>query len=83
VLPSAAVSDPAWSAYDEGYLRAYQWSAALAGGAAMPQEAAPVQLGPGEIGHAHIAPVHVVGYFGENVQYRSRSSCSAGRWGSL
>jgi len=37
----------------------------------MPQEAATVQLGPGEIAHAHIAPVGVFGYFGENKEYRS------------
>ena len=60
----------AWSAYDEGYLNAYQWAAALAGGAALPQEQSQVRLGPGEVAHAHIAPVHVVGYFGENAQYR-------------
>ena len=59
-----------WTAYDEGYLRAYQWSGALAAGAALPQEAATVQLGPGEVAHARVAPVNVVGYYGENVQYR-------------
>ncbi len=62
---------PAWTAFDEGYLRAYEWAQALAGGAAMPQEAAPFQLGPGEIAHARIAPVGISGYFGEDKQYRS------------
>ena len=66
----ADVSAPAWSTFDEGYLRAYQWSAALAGRAALPQEASPVQLGPGEIAHARFAPVGVSGYFGEDGQYR-------------
>ena len=59
-----------WSAYDEGYLRAYQWASSLAGGAALPQEASPVQLGPGEVAHSHISPVSIVGYYGENVGYR-------------
>jgi hypothetical protein len=65
------VSTTAWSAYDEGYLRAYQWADALTGGAAMPQEATATHLGPGEVAHAHFAPVGVVGYFGEDKQYRS------------
>jgi hypothetical protein len=64
------VSAPAWTAYDEGYLRAYQWSGALAGGAALPRETATVQLGPGEVAHARFAPVGVAGYFGEDGQYR-------------
>jgi hypothetical protein len=54
-----------WSAYDEGYLQAYQWSAALAGGAQLPQVQSPVQLGPGEIAHFELAPVSLWGYFGE------------------
>ena len=57
---------------DEGYLRAYQWAGALAGGSALPQEPVAVQLGPGEVAHARFAPVGVNGYFGENAQY-SRS----------
>jgi hypothetical protein len=65
------VSVPNWSAYDEGYLRAYEWSSALAGGAAMPQEATTTQLGPGEVAHARFAPVGVSGYFGEQKEYRS------------
>jgi hypothetical protein len=64
------VSVAPWTAYDEGYLRAYQWSGALAGGAAMPVESPPTQLGPGEVAHAHFAPVGVAGYFGEDTQYR-------------
>jgi hypothetical protein len=64
------VSAPAWNAYDEGYLRAYQWAGALAGGAVLPQEQSPVQLGPGEVAHARFAPVGVAGYFGENKEYR-------------
>ena len=67
---SAIVGTAAWSAYDEGYLRAYQWAASLAGGSALPQEAPTVQLGPGEVAHAHFAPVSIVGYYGENVPYR-------------
>ena len=54
-----------WTAVDEGFLHAHQWSQALAGGAALPQEAAPVQLGPGEVAHARIAPVGMSGYFSD------------------
>ncbi len=59
-----------WTAYDEGYLRAYQWAAALAAGTQLPQAASPVALGPGEVAHAHIAPATVAGFFGESGQYR-------------
>ena len=65
------MSSVAWTAFDEGFLHAYQWSQALAGGAALPHEAAPVQLGPGEVAHARIGPVGISGYFGEDKQYRS------------
>ena len=61
---------PVWTVLDEGYVRAYEWAQALAGGAAMPLEAASVQLGPGEVTHAHIAPVGISGYFGQDTQYR-------------
>jgi hypothetical protein len=64
------VSTAAWTAYDEGYLRAYEWVGALTGGAQMPQEATATQLGPGEVAHAHFAPVGVAGYFGEDKGYR-------------
>jgi hypothetical protein len=59
-----------WSAYDEGYLRAYQWAGALAAGTPMPQEAATIPLGPGEVAHARFAPVALSGYFGESAEYR-------------
>jgi len=36
----------------------------------MPQEASPVQLGPGEVAHARFAPVGVSGFFGEDAQYQ-------------
>ena len=36
----------------------------------MPLEAANVQLGPGEVTHARIAPVRISGYFGQDTQYR-------------
>jgi hypothetical protein len=65
------VSVAPWTASDEGYLQAYQWAAALAGGAQLPREATPTQLGPGEVAHARFAPVRVDGYFGEDKQYRS------------
>jgi hypothetical protein len=63
------VSATAWTASDEGYLRAYEWSGALAGGARLPQEAAPTPLGPGEIAHGRFS-VAVSGYFGEQKEYR-------------
>jgi hypothetical protein len=59
-----------WTAIDEGYLRAYQWAGALAGGAPLPQEQVPMPLGPGEIAHARFAPVALSGYFGEAAEYR-------------
>ena len=62
------MSAPAWTAYDEGYLQAYQWSGALAGGAALPQETTAAQLGPGEVAHGHFA-VGVYGFFGEAKEY--------------
>ena len=65
------MSAAGWTAFDEGFIHAYEWAQALAGGAAMPQEAAPVQLGPGEVAHARIGPVGIAGYFGEDKQYRS------------
>src|SRR6476659_2710489 len=64
------MSAAGWTAVDEGFINAYQWSQALAGGAAMPLEAATVQLGPGEVTHARIAPVGISGYFGQDTQYR-------------
>ena len=60
----------AWTASDEGYLRAYQWAGALAGGSPLPQDAAPIQLGPGEVAHARFAGVGVAGFFGEDKPYR-------------
>jgi hypothetical protein len=63
------VSVAPWTAYDEGYLRAYEWAGALAGGAPLPQEQSPTQLGPGEIAHGRFAPMGVAGYFGENKEY--------------
>ena len=65
------MSVPPWTAYDDGYLRAYEWAAALAGGARLPQEAATTPLGPGEIAHARFAQVAVEGHFGEARDVRS------------
>jgi hypothetical protein len=64
------VSVTPWTTYDEGYLRAYQWAGALAGGTAMPREAIAAGLGPGEIAHVRFAGVGVAGHFGENREYR-------------
>lgn len=63
------MSTAAWTAADEGFLRAYEWSGALSRGSALPIEAAPVPLGPGEVAHARFA-VSVFGFFGEDKQYR-------------
>ena len=60
----------AWTASDEGFLRAYQWAGALAGGSPLPQEAAAVQLGPGEIAHARFVGMGFAGFFGEDKPYR-------------
>ena len=68
-----------WNDYDEGYLRAYQWAGALAGGAALPQEPVPVALGPGETAHLHLSPVSLHGYFGQTPSTGGRSSCSGAR----
>src|SRR3954451_22860837 len=65
-----AMNAAAWTATAEGSLRAYQWAGALAGGAALPQEAAPIQLGPGELAHTHFAGLGVSGFFGEDKPYR-------------
>ena len=56
-----SMGTPQWTAYDDGYLQAYQWASALAGGAALPAADAPVPLGPGETSHLRLAPVTVVG----------------------
>jgi hypothetical protein len=64
------VSVTSWTEFDEGYLRAYQWAGALAGGAALPQEQVAAPLGPGEAAHLHLAPVRLDGYFGQNAEYR-------------
>jgi hypothetical protein len=64
------MSTTSWTVTDEGYLRAHQWAAALAGGAALPQEASPVRLGPGEVAHGRFAPVGLAGFFGEDRDYR-------------
>lgn len=59
----------AWSQTDEGYLRAYQWAASLAAGAALPQISSPVPLGPAEVAHAQLGPVRMAGYFGGDASY--------------
>jgi hypothetical protein len=59
----------AWSASDEGYLSAYQWSRALAGGAKLPVEASSTPLAPGEVAHAQIGPVSVAAFVGEQWDY--------------
>ena len=63
------MSTAAWTASDEGFLRAYEWAGALGRGSVLPTEAAPEPLGPGEVAHARIA-VSVAGFFGEDKPYR-------------
>jgi hypothetical protein len=65
------MSAAAWTAHEEGYLRAYDWASALAGGAQLPVEAAATPLGPGEVAHAQFAQVAVSGFFGEEREVRS------------
>jgi hypothetical protein len=64
------MSTTTWTVSDEGYLRAPQWAAALAAGAALPLEASPVRLGPGEVAHGRFSPVGLAGFFGEDRGYR-------------
>ena len=59
-----------WTDYDEGYLRARRWAETLADGGALPVEPAPVPLDPGEVGHAHIAPVTFAAYFVQGTPYQ-------------
>jgi hypothetical protein len=59
-----------WNAFDEGYASAYRWAKALAGGAALPIEEAPVQLEPGEVAHAHLAPVTFAAYIATGFEYQ-------------
>src|SRR5215471_20646224 len=63
------MSSAPWTASDDGFLRAYEWVGALGRGSALPTEAAPLQLGPGEVAHARFA-VSVSGFFGEDKPYR-------------
>jgi hypothetical protein len=50
-------------------LRAYQWAGALAAGTPLPQEAATMPLGPGEVAHLTLPATAVSGYFGEDKPY--------------
>src|SRR3954467_12138923 len=63
------MSTPSWTPVDEGYLLAHRWAQALAGGAELPREQTPLQLGPGEVAHAHLQPVGVAGHFGQGNEY--------------
>jgi hypothetical protein len=56
--------------FDEGYLSAYQWAEALAGGAALPVETSPVELDPGEVAHAHLAPFTFAAYVATGFEYQ-------------
>jgi hypothetical protein len=64
------MSGEAWNAFDEGYVSAYRWAEALAGGAALPVEASPVALEPGEVAHAHLAPFTFAAYVTAGFQYQ-------------
>ena len=64
------MNDESWNAFDEGYLSAHRWAEALAGGAALPVETAPVPLEPGEVAHAHLAPFTFAAYIAAGFQYQ-------------
>jgi hypothetical protein len=64
------LSTSGWTDYDEGYLRARRWAETLSGGGALPVEAAPVPLEPGEVAHAHVAPVTFAAYFVQGMPYQ-------------
>lgn len=64
------MSTSGWTDYDEGYLRARRWAETLAGGGALPVEPAQVPLEPGEVAHAHIAPVTFAAYFVHGTPYQ-------------
>ena len=73
------MSTQPWSAIDDGYLRAYQWAGALAGGVPLPTEAVTIPLGPGEVAHARFTPVGCRATSARRASTTARSSWSAAR----
>jgi hypothetical protein len=59
-----------WTDYDEGYVQAHDWSAALAAGAALPVVETEIPLEPGEVAHAHVGPVTVAAYVAGGFTYQ-------------
>lgn len=64
------MSEEPWNDYDEGYVSAYRWASALAAGAELPVEAPTVELEPGEVAHAHLAPFTLAAYVAGGFQYQ-------------
>jgi hypothetical protein len=64
------VSESAWNDYDEGYVSAYRWAGALAGGAELPVEPATIELEPGEVEHAHLAAFTLAAFVAGGFQYQ-------------
>ena len=64
------MSASGWTDYDEGYLRARRWAETFAGGGELPVEATAVPLEPGEVAHAHLAPVTFAAYFAQGTTYQ-------------
>ena len=59
-----------WTDYDEGYVRAEEWSRALKGGAPLPVEETEVALEPGEVAHAHLSPFTLAAYVAGGFSYQ-------------
>jgi len=64
------VSATAWTDYDEGYVRAQQWSATLSSGGALPVETPPMALEAGEAAHGHFSPVAFAAFFAQATRYQ-------------
>jgi hypothetical protein len=64
------VNDPGWTNFDEGYVSAHDWAAALTGGAPLPVEEATIELEPGEIQHTHLGGLTVGAYVPGGFQFQ-------------
>jgi hypothetical protein len=59
-----------WTNFDEGYVSAHDWAAALAGGSALPVEEPTIELEPGEIQHAHLSGFSIGAYVPGGFQFQ-------------
>jgi hypothetical protein len=64
------MSDVSWSDYDEGYVRAEEWSRALAGGTELPVDEVELPLDPGELAHARLSPFTLAAYISAGFTYQ-------------